>query len=436
MKKKKFIKNRRRQASVDDSEFATNYEKYVNLLGGYRKQVYSHISSERDKRAKMVSRAKGALKRGMLTAQKRRECKNIVSVTGQYSDIPTLVLARVEDPLKSSHLFMMGPATSESLFGFKPDDYQFIKNGRLPFDNCYFELVDSLDVKLPGLSLDASLEGVQISHRGKNYLSDALKAVGEFDRMMEEDPDFKDIAFRDYDITAFMNMKDHGVGIFRMEFEVLSKKMHNWAELRLPHFKDRIVYHGSPQDTQNDLEEMNFEIRSFSHNYEPVPFCHGRGDEVNFGAIEIGDANVEKASQFIESLYGFGVNMINYVNSHNVTISRRDFGGPSSGNRQKNVHSKPYNLITLRDEERYVAENPVETGRELKYRIYVRGHPRRFRDDDGVIRKTSWVSPHVKGPKNAPWREQRYQVLAAKLEREKKFDRMIKDGSFSGVKDF
>jgi hypothetical protein len=54
----------------------------------------------------------------------------------------------------------------------------------------------------------------------------------------------------------------------------------------------------------------------------------------------------------------------------------------------------------------------------LEYRVFVRGHDRKYLDDRGAIRMTSWIPPCIKGPPNAPFIEQRYQVLHDKLKRE------------------
>jgi len=136
---------------------------------------------------------------------------------------------------------------------------------------------------------------------------------------------------------------------------------------------------------------------------------------------EIKNIDLKKSSELIESLYGFTVNMINYINAHNVTLSEGGNVNPQVKDKIGLVHSKPYNIITLKDEEKYVGDYE-ENGRKLDCRIYVRGHPRRLKNDQGIIYRTTWVSPHIRGPEGAPWREQRYQVLADKLKREQKIN--------------
>jgi len=115
------------------------------------------------------------------------------------------------------------------------------------------------------------------------------------------------------------------------------------------------------------------------------------------------------------------VNLVNYINAHNVTVIKRerdvdiDAERVWDGEREKN----PFYLVTIRDG--VVEEPELPTGRtwDLKWRVYVRGHDRKYRDDQRRVVRTTWIGPHIKGPDGAPWRYQRYQVLATKLLREK-----------------
>ena len=54
----------------------------------------------------------------------------------------------------------------------------------------------------------------------------------------------------------------------------------------------------------------------------------------------------------------------------------------------------------------------------MQERIVVRGNIKKRLDEAGNIIKTYWQPPHIKGPKDAPFRDQRYQVLADKIKRE------------------
>jgi hypothetical protein len=111
------------------------------------------------------------------------------------------------------------------------------------------------------------------------------------------------------------------------------------------------------------------------------------------------------------------VNLINYINAHNVTVVPRT----EPIRRAEHTHpsqERKFNLITLKDRTTQEYEPRDEPLWQLKERIYVIGHDRRYRNPDGSIRMTSWIPPHIRGPPNAPFREQRYKVLAEKLQRE------------------
>lgn len=428
-KRKKFPKRRRQKSTP---EFSTNYEKYVHMMDGWRKEAYQQVSKELEVTKKNISRAKNALKQGVPNSLLRKNCQNIIDVGTMFVRQPIKTASRIEEPLVDSHLFLLGPATSESLFNFKPSDYQYIENGKLPFDNCYFELSEGIETKLPGLSLDAKIEGIQLSHNGLFDVRENLMRPGYGAKFTEEEI-LKEIEMRkdekscrNYDLTTFMNLGEYGPAVFWMELEVANQKEFEMASLYLPHFKERVGYVGpwslegalQKKDFSKKSENMNFNVVDAAHIEQPYIFSNSHRT-IN-PQNELGEVNLKEASKFVGSLYCFGVNMINYVNSHNVTLEKKE-GRASPNGENHNTHSKPYNLITLKDEVRSVPEESNESDRHLEYQIYVRGHPRRLRDSDGVIRKTTWVSPHVKGPEGAPWREQRYQVLAAKLQREKEF---------------
>jgi hypothetical protein len=435
----------RRRGQESTPEFSTNYEKYVHLVGRYRKEAYAQFFAEKEREEKDISRAKQMLRRGGLNSESRKWCEDRVKA-GIIAKSPEYSISQIEAPLIDSHLFLVGPATSESLFGFKPSDYQYIQGGKLPFDNCYFELVGGVETKLPGLKLDAKIEGIQLSHKGLRGLIEAMEEVGcseeSIQRTSQELDETGRKDSRDYVITAFMEVDGNGPGIFTSDFAATDLKKFQSGELLLPRFKHQINYFGplpnmrvqERKDRGNTLEEMSFQITAVNDSHQPSPFSH----PVITGAVTpeaLRNIDPKKASEFIESLYCFNVNLINYINSHNVTVEKGDFEGrPQTKNRSP--HSKPYNLITVRDEVQYASDEPQESDRHLEYRIYVRGHSRRLKNGQGVIYRTTWVSPHVRGPEDAPWREQRYQILAAKLQREKALNKCIGEKGYLGVKEF
>jgi len=60
------------------------------------------------------------------------------------------------------------------------------------------------------------------------------------------------------------------------------------------------------------------------------------------------------------------------------------------------------------------------TGEKLTERLFSMGHNRTYRHDSGDVRYTTWVSPCVKGPEDAPWRNQRHMIFGEQLLTERK----------------
>ena len=135
-----------------------------------------------------------------------------------------------------------------------------------------------------------------------------------------------------------------------------------------------------------------------------------------------------KGKDTLLCLSRFCVNTINYINAHNVTVVQRTRGKyipyPDQDLSILPSNKRPFYLVTIKDG--FVEEEQERQTRswDLQWRLYVRGHDRKLRDDSGQIYMTSWVRPHIRGPPDAPWREQRYEVLAAKLEQEKEMYRL------------
>lgn len=120
----------------------------------------------------------------------------------------------------------------------------------------------------------------------------------------------------------------------------------------------------------------------------------------------------------------FCVNLINYINSHNVQINKRTRGKRTPRSESETLilsaEQKPFSLITVRDSKiEETTERETRTW-DLNWRVYVRGHVRHYRDEEGNLTSTTWVHPYVRGPTNAPWKTQRYEILAKKLEEERR----------------
>ena len=72
--------------------------------------------------------------------------------------------------------------------------------------------------------------------------------------------------------------------------------------------------------------------------------------------------------------------------------------------------SKPYYLIEIKKHVYLDDEEKDGKAWELAYRVWVRGHNRHYQN--GTVQ---WIDPHVRGPPDAPWKNNRYEVLYKRL---------------------
>jgi hypothetical protein len=116
-------------------------------------------------------------------------------------------------------------------------------------------------------------------------------------------------------------------------------------------------------------------------------------------------------------LIDLAINLVSYVNAQNVEVVKSSRGGNDKEldkvNRKRAAKGKnpikppkPYYWVNIKKS--YVSEDDEhEEGEKLKWRVWVRGHNRHYQHMVDPI----WIEPHVKGPRNAPWRHDRYAVL-------------------------
>ncbi|MBI2043977.1 hypothetical protein HYT24_01280 [Candidatus Pacearchaeota archaeon] len=137
--------------------------------------------------------------------------------------------------------------------------------------------------------------------------------------------------------------------------------------------------------------------------------------------------DLDYLSEGLEKQFGkinnLAINTINYINAQNVTLvprTRKIKTITRSRKGREIVHNAemPYHIVGIESRTQVVDQEREDNG-SLRWRVYVRGHNRRIRDEKGSIKYVTWVHPHVKGPENAPWRDHRYAVLAGMLERER-----------------
>lgn len=325
---------------------------------------------------------------------------------------------RVEDSnqiwqrLRGARPFLIGQATLDSLLNSSPSRFDYILKEKLPFDNLFFDLVQPESVQVPFDTEEARLIGA-------NFLK---RDAGAFEV-------YQDLGFIDglplacYGANFYLDTQkgDNPIKTFGTSFG-LYEQDDKFDFVMSGRFLFNEKRHSFVLRPSKDLayvieEDMNGDFDPIKERgmYDPDSFR-----EMTFSDIEGGDTLVR--------ISNLCVNMINYVNAHNVTIVKRD----RSGIKHPDIDidpvvipvkdPKPFYLVTIKDG---VLEDEGKEGKswELKWRLYIRGHDRRFRDERGRIVSTSWVRPHIRGPPDAPWRHQRYEVLAEKLEQEREMYR-------------
>jgi hypothetical protein len=319
---------------------------------------------------------------------------------------------RVVNTLNNSKPFLIGPATVDSLFNQEPENWRYIREGRLPFDLMFIDFVQPFRIGIPFIMNESDLVGVLLSRGNFSFTTDNLDlGIGHG---------------LEYSLSTYDSGKGEqlirGNSILFGQPNTLGGTFKMYCRTTISS-KDGVGY---DKHIMISPENQRARIITFSEsmNHDPKDFR----DEDVFLRLESGEFDEELTldkipnSHLFSQLPNFCVNFVNYINAHNVTVKQRTRGRyiPYDGQDVARLPSKkrPFYLITIKDD---VVEEPQQRQArtwDLQWRVYVRGHDRRYRDDSGQIVKTTWVRPHIRGPPEAPWKENRYEVLAAKLGRE------------------
>lgn len=137
--------------------------------------------------------------------------------------------------------------------------------------------------------------------------------------------------------------------------------------------------------------------------------------------VDINPDGTQKVNlEYTQKVISLCANLINYINAHNITINqieRQTTQEYERINRKRESKGKskleplrPYHIIVV--EQSFISDKVNEeidgTGRKMDYREMVRGHFQRYHKREGVIRY--WIPRYVRGPEDAPWKENRYRV--------------------------
>ena len=138
-----------------------------------------------------------------------------------------------------------------------------------------------------------------------------------------------------------------------------------------------------------------------------------------------GEAELNGEHTALSQMIDLTINLINYINAQNVYIQKVERMTDEQKRKLQKVNkkraqegrllfmpTKPYYVIEVRKHV-YLDDEEDKEGKswELAYRVWVRGHNRHYKDENGRVRLIEWIEPHVRGPPDAPWKHNRYAVL-------------------------
>jgi len=101
------------------------------------------------------------------------------------------------------------------------------------------------------------------------------------------------------------------------------------------------------------------------------------------------------------------INLIDYIKAENITMVHQRGEGKHKG-KPKKLRS-PYYTIELKRKNQYTKSDFQGDGPQLDYRVWVIGHTQKYHTNEGIIRR--WIIPYIRGPENAPWKNNRYLML-------------------------
>ena len=295
-----------------------------------------------------------------------------------------------------AHPFLIGPATLESLLDKPVDNYDYISEGKLPFNPLFFEFTDYIPATIPKVKRsEVSLHGIYLfaplSNGPKDYVFTSF---------------WKDNKREIMGIDLFMN--DPKSTLFHGQVSHLSGS--NFALDELKSNKNRYQFVINTTNNQMYIartaeKEIALYEAMRKHGGELVDFTKLFDESIPLDSIQ---------SNVFSMIPSLSTNLINYINSHNITIVTNPRITSSETRVSSLPNNKKYSVIRVRDEVHHESLTHHQ-GQLLTYRLAVRGHNRRLRDEKGQIVKTSWISPYIKGPEGAPFFDTRHEVTANKI---------------------
>ena len=392
-------------------------DKYEIALERYGQEYKSLRSLER--------RLPGAPKNSRVVLEKRRR-EQVKLVSTIYKVIEEM--RRDLNSIRQECMpFLIGPATLDSLIEEPAKKLDYIEEGHLPFDDMFFDFVHPFPLGMPliedgGKKDESPVIGLRLTktdNASLEYLAgwysafESIEGFSPIDKMTSP-----------YRLLVYYRYPENKIAAIDSTFCLVSKgesdkRFFFSGTLGITGIDPKLyVSFGMDPYTNGVIFRQIRDGDAFFQERAMEGSAKTMFQYISLSQVPNGDA--------LEKIANLGVNLVNYINSHNLTVINRNRKPRlvrSKGKFLEEPSSKrPFHLIIVKDEE---VEETREGDKswELNWRVYVRGHNRNFRDDDGSIYLTSWTHPHVRGPPDAPWREQRYEVLAKKLEQEREMYR-------------
>ena len=304
--------------------------------------------------------------------------------SAQNTDVSKLSLSI----LRKARPILIGPATLDMLLYEQPESYEYIKEGHLPFNNMFFEFLEPVSLGMPFLQQSRKIVGIHF------YLSSILNST-----FTDEQRYISEMYYEDNEKLRSLIMTCNPVTM--AEFQGSTKFVRFLIDMG-----SGIVRYSRDEDIVEEVKKGNMKALN-------AYLCSKPLDEL-------------ENKDFFITMANLCTNFINYINAENKEVIeyKRNVMIKSNNNgnsRKTAVRQEPYSVIKIKPYINHTYERDESAGKswELKERIYVRGHNRRLRDENGGIRKIIRIDPCVKGPPDAPWKEQRYEVLYRQLQRER-----------------
>ena len=314
--------------------------------------------------------------------------------------------AALIDSLNESKIFKIDGAVLDSLHNVKHGNIDYEHSIKLPFPEIFFEFEnpvtfrfeDGKQTEFNGALLDRTLKQKErqnnfvIKNYGSEFTSDTsaiwptsynVRFFNRYTSFVEHNDAAKEgVADISFDINSLPNF----------EFSA------NGRQYNINHTSNKIEY----TDVSHFVETGNKKVEDIT------------------GKIDI------EAFSDIKKKIDLSINLINYINAQNVAIMKFERDSRSNQDiarinrkRERDGKSlvsrlKPYYMVEVKKS--YVNKNNEESSTDeknedeecwkLNYRVWVRGHFRHYQNGLCI-----WIEPFIKGPADAPWKHDRYEVL-------------------------